>query len=248
MTSAGGCIKGVNAQVQESADKAKEKWGIPFSTIADPMCSIVDEVRGKGLLDIYVDDKMASELAKMVKTGENDATGGLYVRGVIQPAILAVDSQFKVLYRWSSAPSWKNLGGAVGRPKAKDVWGVVQRSLKGDFSCVEGSDGAGLPAIMFPVVLLGFLYNGRFVTVKGYGLNEGGTRDGRGNSHPLANMAKGTSLLLAILAAGWYSGSRKVRACIAIFLTSYFSWVYYALGEKMNNAWKLTTPAKKKKL
>ena len=57
--SAGGVLRGVVSQSQKTADKAMADWKIPFPSIGDPTVSIAENIRKRGLLDIYVDVKMA---------------------------------------------------------------------------------------------------------------------------------------------------------------------------------------------
>ena len=52
---AGGVLRGVMSQSQDAATKAMADWKIPFPSIGDPSVSIAENLRKRGLLDIYVD-------------------------------------------------------------------------------------------------------------------------------------------------------------------------------------------------
>ena len=62
----------------------------------------------------------------------NSANAGDWIshpKDYFQPGVLAVSKAGRVLYRWRSTPSRKNVGGAAGRPSAKHVWGKIQPEL-----------------------------------------------------------------------------------------------------------------------
>ena len=50
-------------------------------------------------------------------------------KGFFQPGVLALTQSSRILYRWRSVPSEKNLNGTVARPTPTHVWCGVEASL-----------------------------------------------------------------------------------------------------------------------
>ncbi|MCZ6673219.1 MAG: hypothetical protein O7C75_09800 [Verrucomicrobia bacterium] len=50
-------------------------------------------------------------------------------KGYYQPAVLAVNSDGRVLYRWRLKPSKENMAGAGARPNANYVWNAMESTL-----------------------------------------------------------------------------------------------------------------------
>ena len=225
-------------------------WKIPFPSIGDPYVSIVDELYARGIGKVYVDQHMGSfinkswmrqaEVAKKTQKIQARYERDPHPVGVLQPAIFALDKNYKVLYRWISEPSWKNIGGAHNRPDADIVWKAVQTSLKGDMSLMEGKDvdkiGFGGPNVFFPLFYLALLANGRWIAPRGFGVPPNGKRgtweayQQYGNI-PIA-MAQGVSAVCALAAAGLYypipiiTGTLAYSAYVRYVLVSTYIYIY----------------------
>ena len=52
-----------------------------------------------------------------------------YKYGVVQPGVLCITKERKVLFTWVIEPGAKNIGGASGRPIPASIWEVVQTKL-----------------------------------------------------------------------------------------------------------------------
>jgi len=236
---AGGCIRGVVSQPQETADEATTRWNIPFSSIGDVQCSIARELRNHRIVDIKLEEKFAELLHNMEDTGAD--VGGRQI-AVIQPAIVAVDKNFNILYRWASVPSLNNIGGAIGRPHAKYVFQAVQQSLRGDFSLKEGKDGPGVPSIIASIIPLIFLANGNWIKPAGFGLDKKGNRDMTlsfsGRSFPMAFL----KLFTTVGALGATLTYRPgMRFPIALGLFGYIVLMTHLYGDMMDQLWKVRT-------
>lgn len=54
-----------------------------------------------------------------------------YKYGMAQPAILIIDQEFKVLYRWAIVPSIQNIGGATDRPRPDQIMEFIFLKMAG---------------------------------------------------------------------------------------------------------------------
>ena len=235
------------SQSQEDASIATDTWKINFPSLGDPTCSIPSEVETRGLLKICVDKDMGAALNGEYNTKDQELvdklrTGSRHTHGVIQPAILVLDRDFTVLYRWASYPSWKNFGGAIARPKAQDVWTAVQQSLAGDLSQREGKSGWTVPAPIFFLFLIATLVNGYFIRPVGFGLDASGHHtSARGK--PKVAMAKAFILLCLLFSV--FVCLPRARLPLGASLTAYSMYIYYCWGDTANRLWKLKTPPKR---
>ena len=197
-----------------------------FPSIGDPQCSIVDEIHNRKLLEISLSADLASELNK------DNTTGGKHERAVIQPAILALDSSFNVLYRWSSDPTWKNLNGAIQRPAAKDVLAAVLKSKTGDFTSKEGdsSKEASAPFFIMPLFLLALLANGNFIDIQPFALGKSG-KFSTSALQMVSSLVK-LGVVTASLVTIW--GYPEWRVLLGSFITAYIIAAYYFLYERVS--------------
>ena len=88
-------------------------------------------------------------------------------KGYFQPGVLCLDANQRVLYRWRSIPTRKNIGGAVERPTPEHVYKQLTKSLELPLETGDAQldshpelDSRGPP---FPLFLLLLLANGWFV-------------------------------------------------------------------------------------
>ena len=107
---AGGKLYAVTSEDDEGIQKARENWKIDYDILSD-----------RNL-----------ELAKRYKvsiTHGKDAHGGveMYPDGMSQPAVIALDKTGKVVFQWIMIPSEMNMGGALDRPLASDLWSGIQK-------------------------------------------------------------------------------------------------------------------------
>lgn len=165
----GGEIVAVTSEPQSLASGAQDAWGLDFECVGDPHHEILDEVRDRGWLDVFIN-----------RDG-GDLQGGLvegisHLKGFFQPGTLAVQQDGRVLYRWRSVPTRKNLGGAIDRPTPDHIWSQISSRLDGDESQAPhdddpGTEGARAP---WPLFILGALANGWFIKPKGFAIDQAG--------------------------------------------------------------------------
>jgi hypothetical protein len=93
-------------------------------------------------------------------------------KGFFQPGVLALTQSSRILYRWRSVPSEKNLNGTVARPTPTHVWCGVEASLiagdatgNADHDDNPEIDNAPPPRALFMIALIA---NGWFLGVKSF--------------------------------------------------------------------------------
>jgi hypothetical protein len=212
-------------------------WKVPFESIGDPEVTIGEELRTLGLLNVQVDRELAGYLNAPLAQASGQVTGGRHENGVYQPAIIALSHNFNVLYRWASVPSAANIGGAMGRPRARRVWELVQNALAGDLSGVEGDDVADVHAAFLPVFYLALLVNGFFVYPRGFNLTAGyGKLE--------------LPICLAVVAGGICAGATalvmqpELRVPLGLGTLVYAAYVRCFLWGTMDTVWKVSTPSR----
>lgn len=119
---AGGAIFGVTSEPQSLATEASESWELGFPCVGDPHQEIPALCRARGWLHLVV-----NEASEALKTRPWIA----HPKGYLQPGVLALTAEGRVLYRWRCRPTRSNLGGAAGRPTPEYVWAQVQSRLAG---------------------------------------------------------------------------------------------------------------------
>ena len=126
---AGGEVFGLTSEPQSLATEAEETWEVGYPCIGDPHHEIRNALRASGFLSIFA----------------NENAGHLWTRswacpprGYFQPAVVAVDRQGRVLYRWRCRPTRDNMSGAGQRPTPQHVWAQIRSRL------VDGATDAEL--------------------------------------------------------------------------------------------------------
>jgi len=139
----------------------------------------------------------------------------------------------------ASVPSWKNVGGAMGRPKASKAWSSIQRSLSGDLSEVEGKDGpVQIPTGGLPIFWLALLANGNFIYPVGFNMNAGSTKEA-----VLFQATKGIATIGTLATA--FAFVPKLRFPIGLSVAGYAAYVRFYLLEMFDQVWKVKTPARR---
>ena len=111
----------MTSEPQTFASEAEAAWALDYSVVGDPHHEIADALRERGWLSLFVNLR-----TKMWERGSGFAT---HPKGYFQPGVIAISRAGRVLYRWRSRPTRKNLGGALERPLADDVWAKIQQAL-----------------------------------------------------------------------------------------------------------------------
>jgi hypothetical protein len=170
---AGGEIYAITSEPQTLASRAQAAWDFGFEAIGDPHHEISRTCRQRGWLEIFVNERLGF-LRANAPAGQ--AFTPQHPRGYFQPGVLALDAGGRVLYRWRSVPTHRNMGGASERPTAEHVWSSVSRALES-----EGPDAAldedppldsrGIP---WPVFVSLLVANGWFVAPRGFAQRQNG--------------------------------------------------------------------------
>jgi hypothetical protein len=167
------------AQAQAAADQAKESWRLEFEQWSDPRVEIARHMNSCGMANIEIDETRA-----VSSVDENEVPGGPYEVGMLQPGIVVVpraSPRGPALLSWSSVPHAGNIGGAIGRPSAKETWAAVQAALRGEKGfeawSPEGPGSSEMPLPM-PLFYLALFAHGNFVRPKPFIL------DAQGKGHP----------------------------------------------------------------
>lgn len=165
---AGGEIYAITSEPQRLASLAQETWELAFEAIGDPHHEISDTCRERGLLELFVNEK-----ADLLRSATPHRVS--HPKGYFQPGVLALDATGRVLYRWRSRPSRKNIGGASERPTANHVFGNVSRAL-GETSDAELDTQPELDsrAPPWPLFLFLLIANGWFIRPKPFPFVRGG--------------------------------------------------------------------------
>ncbi len=107
----------MTSEPQSLASEAEEAWGIGFASIGDPHHEIRDICQKRGIVNVFSNPDF----------GHLDSRPwASHLKGYFQPAVVAIASNSRVLYRWRCRPTRKNMSGAGQRPTAEYVWSQVE--------------------------------------------------------------------------------------------------------------------------
>ncbi len=166
---AGGEVYAVTSEPQALADRARREWDLPFECVGDPHQEISAVCNERGWLEIFVNRRLGF-LERSAADYGKDAPQ--HPKGYFQPGVLALSGEGRVLYRWRSVPTHKNVGGALERPTPEHVWGRVEEALAagpgaGDAAHDDAPalDSRGFPWPIFAALLVA---NGSFLRPRGF--------------------------------------------------------------------------------
>ena len=113
----------ITSEPQHLADQANTHWELNFDNIGDPHQEIPRICDERGWLTLYASKGDTTFLQRGADwTVEHP-------KGFFQPGVLVLNSKQRILYRWRSVPSDKNLNGTVARPTPEHVWRRVEETL-----------------------------------------------------------------------------------------------------------------------
>ena len=175
MRAAGGEVYAITSEPQRLADDARENWQLNFETVGDPHHEISDACRERGWLDIIVNTK--TDLVR-----RDEEANYSHPKGYFQPGVLALNQHGRILYRWRSVPTRRNVGGAIERPTSDHVYRQLNKALNTN-SAVTGCDAEldhdpvmdsrGIPWPLFVSILTA---NGWFIKPKPFPHKPGSPR------------------------------------------------------------------------
>jgi len=165
---AGGEMYAISSEPQTLAGRAATDWHLDFETIGDPHHEISGACRERGWIDVFVNERL--EFLEVTTKYAVD-WAPTHPKGYYQPGVLAL-TRDRVLYRWRSVPTHKNMGGATERPTAEHVWAKVAAALESSAGTADAAldtepvlDSFGIPWPIFAALLVA---NGWFVTARGF--------------------------------------------------------------------------------
>ncbi len=166
---AGGAIYAISSEPQSLANRAQEAWGLDFETLGDPHHEIVKQCRANDWLDLLVNERLGFLQASL---GEGLDWEPTHPKGYLQPGVLALRGDGRVLYRWRGVPTRSNMGGAMGRPTPEHVWSSIEavlgapvRDRDAELDKAPPVDGKGVP---WPIFVSLLLANGWFLRGRGF--------------------------------------------------------------------------------
>lgn len=119
---AGGEIYAVTSEPHSLAINAQKEWKTGFDHVGDPHHEILAECNERSWLSLFIWRHLPDFRPEISRSLSHP-------KGIFQPGALAFTREGRVLYRWRSLPSSKNIGGAICRVTATHVWNSVQAEL-----------------------------------------------------------------------------------------------------------------------
>ena len=117
---AGGEIFGITSEPHSLASEAEDTWGISIPVIGDPHHEIREDLKARGWLEIFYNEDYGHL---------RERSWASHPKGYFQPAIIAIDENARVLYRWRSVPKLSNIAGAGARPESRYTWGRIRAAM-----------------------------------------------------------------------------------------------------------------------
>jgi len=209
---AGGAVFGMTSEPQTFASEAAAAWELDFPVVGDPHHEISNLLRERGWLSLFVN----------LRTGlwERGSGFATHPNGIFQPGVLAVSRTGRVLYRWRSRPTRKNIGGALERPLAEDVWSKIKEALAAPpdspdapMDVPERYDAeVNSPFILAPIIMLA---HGNFVRCSIITLDRDGME--RHNQRYVIVGAKWAAFIAAWAGAAWLLPGWLLGSAFAIW-------------------------------
>ena len=165
---AGGEIYAISSEPQALAGRSTTDWRLDFESLGDPHHEISGTCRARGWLDLFVNEQI-----EFLERSTDPSLGWSpsHPKGFFQPGVLVLRQDGRVLYRWRSVPTRKNMGGAVERPTATHVWSAIAAALEGEANATDAAldknptlDSRGIPWPLFASLLIA---NGWFLGARG---------------------------------------------------------------------------------
>ena len=216
MRSLDGAIYAITAQPQETADTAKQSWGLRYTLKGDSQCEIGAALRARGLPAPVVYDPTP------VKESER---GGEYQVGMYAPAMIALKKDGVCMFEYVVKPGPRNFGGAApARPNGQEVLKAITAVMKEGAARVVREE-ALLPSMALPVMLGLMLVNGNLVEPVAFNLDGKGKQTRRFKLLPF-------KLLPLVIGSGLLTFYRpRAASCLT---AAYASYVYFVWGAWFN--------------
>jgi hypothetical protein len=213
---AGGDVYGVTSEPQRLADRAQAEWKLDFECVGDPHQEIPETARDRGWLEIFVQTRL--DFLRESAPGFEPT----HPKGYFQPGVLVLSREGRVLYRWRSMPSRKNVGGAIVRPTPEHVWSSVQATLA---SGTDGEDAAyderpemDSPSTPWPLFVSLLIANGWFLRPQAFAQRKDGPT--------VRQRIRNAMVRLGIFAALWITAFATLPTLlVGAALIGWIAWI-----------------------
>ncbi len=166
---AGGEVYGITSEPHSLAAEAEGAWGMSIPVVGDPHHEIRDELKARGWLDIFYNE----DYGHLRERGWASHPKGYY-----QPAVIALDCNARVLYRWRCVPKYSNMSGAGARPEARYTWERMREVIDGEGDAdLDTSPALGAEQLSWFRFLLILTAHGWFIRPKAFPLLRDGGKD-----------------------------------------------------------------------
>ena len=166
---AGGEVFGITSEPHSLAAEAETAWHMSIPVIGDPHHEIREELKARGWLDIFFN----ADYGHLRERGWADHPKGYY-----QPAVIAIDRNRRVLYRWRCVPRYSNMSGAGARPEARYTWDRMRAAMKTDGDApVDRAPEMGAETLSWFRFLLILTAHGWFLRPRAFPLLRDGDKD-----------------------------------------------------------------------
>lgn len=205
---AGGEVYGITSEPHSLAVEAEDAWHMSIAVIGDPHHEIRTDLQHRGWLEVFYNKNFGHLRERAWASHPN---------GYYQPAVIAIDKNGQVLYRWRCVPRYSNMSGAGARPEARYTWNKIKARLHSNKTATTSMPELDRNPVMGSETLSWFKFlllltaHGWFIRPKAFPLLREGDKD---RVSPKAAMSRWKYFL-----SGW------LAALIALPL----SWVAIAL-------------------
>jgi hypothetical protein len=213
---AGGEVYCVTSEPQRLADRARAEWELDFECVGDPHQEIPETASERGWLEIFVQTRL--DFLRQSSPGFEPT----HPKGYFQPGVLVLSREGRVLYRWRSVPSRKNVGGAMVRPAPEHVWSSVKAALA---SGTDGSDAVhddhpemDSPSAPWPLFVSLLIANGWFLRPLAFAQKKNGPTP--------QQRIKIAMVRLGVFAALWIAAFATLPTLpVAAVLAGWIAWI-----------------------
>ncbi len=116
----GGEVFGITSEPHSLASEAEDAWDISIPVIGDPHHEIREDLKARGWLEIFYNEDYGHL---------RERSWASHPKGYFQPAIIAIDENARVLYRWRLVPKLSNIAGAGARPESRYTWDRIRAAM-----------------------------------------------------------------------------------------------------------------------
>lgn len=140
-----------------------------ISVIGDPHHEIRKELKARGWINVFHNPDYGHL---------RDRGWASHPNGYYQPAVIGINSDGRILYRWRCVPKYSNMSGAGARPDAEYTWSKLQAGMAlQDDAPLDRSPELGTEQLSWFRFLLILTAHGWFIRPKAFPLLRDGGKD-----------------------------------------------------------------------